>query len=130
MTIDLKTLEIGDTVHFKCGGSAKVNKLNWYTEHCDICFNGERSHYAVYSLEGLSAVEPFSIIRIEKPAFDWSTVKWGMGFIYGLSMKLIFIGRSPDSDLVYCLNDNNFVAAYHPNSLTRAPAFDIKGDEK
>lgn len=102
MTVDLSKVKAGQIVHFRCGGSAKIN-LAQYTYQKYVChFENDNCHYVynnchhVYNVNGTKSddISPFDIIRIEDPTFDWKDVKPGMAFKDGEDIFRV-IGRSP-----------------------------------
>jgi len=80
--VDLSKLQAGDTVHFRCGGSAVVRGMfkggDVFTVSFDYDDYGINWHSdGKYYLEGSSLID---IMRIEPKPFDWADVKAGMAF--------------------------------------------------
>lgn len=134
MTIDMTKAVKGATVHFRCGGSAKVSNiqadkhplagLRYITgiEDGGVYFYQESG---LYSGDGLS---PFDIIRIDPPAFDWATVRTGMCFREsGGDRDLYYIGTNPTSvdQIILKSSANNFYWGKR-DKFTRIPEYDIE----
>jgi hypothetical protein len=137
--VDLSKARKGDTVHFRCGGSAVL--LSFRTgggEYACIEFQDYQDGAWSYKINGLwgcsNSDYPFDIIAIEPAPFDWSTVKPGMAFKHALTDKAIhhFIGKSlwrdtcvvtaKKSEGVACPECSHQDTAF----LTRAPEHDIE----
>lgn len=127
--VDLKTLEKGDTVHFRCGGSAVVDGVSGNGMLLDLNGYGFKLAYdhstGSYSPAGLS---PLDIIRIEKPAFDWSKAKQGMAFLdmegeirYFVAHDFLSEKRVVVTNSKLCVSFSN----HYKNELTRVPEHDL-----
>lgn len=94
MIINLKEQAVkGATVHFKAGGKAVVES-GYEGEGGVYILNFQNYDYSIFyhaaSFSSKVGNGPLDIIRIDPPAFDWSTAKAGMAF-----------GFSDDRDLIY-----------------------------
>lgn len=87
MTPDLSKLKPGDTVHFRCGGSAVVGDISglndgdfylWFVGFKGLNAQTFRNDGTFY---GQPKQTPFDIIRIES-AFRWEDVRPGSAFQY------------------------------------------------
>lgn len=82
MTINLKEKAVkGATVHFRCGGTAVAENVA-DAGYISFSFEGMTDRY-MYQDDGSfnpDNIHPLDIIRIDPPAFDWSTAKAGMAF--------------------------------------------------
>lgn len=140
MTVDLRTLEKGDTVHFR--GTFKT-EVYCKVENNDGTIGlglGNCPYFTGYHTDGSlngseDFVSPFDIIRIEKAPFDWITAKQGMAFKYKDSSLLYFVAHAFESeDRVVMARDSHCSAIWTPlkENLTPAPEHDLdiaKGGE-
>ena len=134
--IDISTLQKGDTVHFRCGGSAVVDSAgSSYTDsrYCYLSFEGYDYPDIGYNKSGQygdSENHPIDIIRINRAAFDWDTVKQGMAFKNGAGKVYIYIApnilatKDMYPHLFWSELDFKYVDAIFPSALTRAPEYD------
>lgn len=139
--VDLSKARAGDTVKFRCGGMAVIDKVE--TEHDDVTDEtsyllwfvndcGRRS----YAEDGVYAPESTSILDITEvipapEAFDWDTARWGQAFLDSGSGKIVyFVGNEPlGSNVVMYFPHmpmNHKCNVLHKTDLTRAPEHDIK----
>jgi len=133
MIVDLSKLEIGQTVKFRCGGEAVVERtenhanVTWFT----IWFEGyigddSRISRSRSGLVFGKARHPFDIIEITPNLFDWKYAKRGMAFRYlgkivyyvapHLNINLWSVFETPGDSRCY-----NGIAH---SVLTRVPEYD------
>lgn len=141
---DLSTLKPGDTVHFRCGGSAVVDFCCQQKSYNDteydswgIYYKGdEKRHRKTFNkTDGSSEyAQPFDIIRIES-AFRWEDVKPGMAFILPDGSVGWWIGRGLNAggssyghaEVLQTKRPSSIAFdLYVRESLTRAPEHDIE----
>ena len=135
--IDISTLQPGDTVHFRFGGCAVVDRAGSdYADSrcCYISLEGYETEKLKlwYSRNGFYfyRASPFDIIRIERAPFDWDTVKQGMAFKNGAGKVYIYIApnihvtKDMYPHLFWSELDFKYVDAIFPSALTRAPEYD------
>lgn len=135
-TVNMKDAVKGATVHFRCGGSAVVEDYELNYNHvitigkCDFEYHSQGKIMS-------KKESPFDIIRIDPPAFDWSTVKPGMAFRYDSSKEKIwfFAHLTQTKGRIICTCDKDFGATgaygesysmFYTNQLTRTPEHDIE----
>lgn len=138
MTVDLSKAKAGDTVHFRCGGSATIKQpidgdFLWFDGDCQrraYKTNGQHSMMVAWE-------SPFDIIRIEPAPFDWKDVKPGMCFTvnkvaHGCSdgVKVWYIGPdiSFNGFVIVTLKPSSVqlynVLLFEKEFLDRTPALD------
>ena len=141
--IDLSKAKPGDTVHFRCGGSAVIAYVatdNSMMRPLRINFAGYMGE-CEYNSDGVNKKfhQLLDVIRIEQRPFDWKDVKPGMAFKEKYKGAIwLYSGPSiiKDNDGNYFLHHNgaNFqgktnLSEYQwisfPN-MTRAPEHDIE----
>ena len=132
--IDISTLNKGDTVHFRCGGCAVVDRAGSnYTDsrYCYLSFEGYDYPDLSYNKNGqYYGNPPIDIIRIDRAGFDWSTVKQGMAFKNGAGKVYIYIApnihvtKNMYPHLFWSELDFKYADAILPSALTRAPEYD------
>lgn len=135
--VDLTKVTVGQIAHFRCGGKARITKIDesmptraFIFDEGDIFWSMPRN--GVISVAATPS--PFDIIRIEDPPFDWDNVKQGMAFNLTPQLSLNtyryvvhYVGRT-NNGMVF---ENNS----HPDSpkleyhflgedMERAPTFD------
>lgn len=107
--VDLSKAKAGQIVHFRCGGSAKIESLLiqdkvyiGFTEVTRLMDEYYHNGRLVPSDAPMSHKHPFDIVRIEDPPFDWKDVKPGMAFQLGCESDNIcwFVGLSSLGDKV------------------------------
>lgn len=137
MTVDLTKLKAGDTVHFRCGGSAVVESHpRWYCHGAQwLMFNGKERQFdnnGNYWIGSHDGKDPFDIIRIEPKAFDWDEVKAGMGFMYD-ERPVRYMGHHPEvKDMCCCYfipnkaHESCQLGWFFKDHLTRAPEHDLE----
>ena len=134
--INLKEQAVkGATVHFRCGGSAvieKIREINYdpYPPLFHLTFEEHQTQIYCSAKGTTEAPNKFlDIIRIDTPEFDWSTAKPGMAFrcVYE---GLVWFGfcdwYRPDS--VWMVERKECWQTYSAKKkdLTRAPEHDIE----
>jgi hypothetical protein len=139
--VDLRTLENGDTVHFR--GTFKT-EVYCKVENNDGTIGlglGNCPYFTGYHTDGSlngseDFVSPFDIIRIEKAPFDWSTAKQGMAFNHNSNGTLFYFVAHDFSNEVYAVMTEDsscaYFRGYKKKNLTRAPEHDldiVKGGE-
>jgi len=147
MTVDLSKLKAGDTVHFRCGGSAEVKTVKVLALMCpvEIELKGSTHGSLMWFKNGCfdeedSSTDPFDIIRIEPKPFDWKDAKPGMGFYRNGDKRRIpniYIGPNFGSvgqagyGTFFRMpkNEASSYKLYSLSDLTRAPEFDIEVPE-
>ena len=101
-TVNLKNLKAGDTVHFRCGGSAEViEQLGLLgTDYVRLYFTDQGSPMT-YFLNGsydFNIGHPLDIIKITPKAFDWADAKPGMAFKHNEGSKgFYFVAHDPSN---------------------------------
>ncbi len=142
--IDLTKLQPGDTVKFRCGGSAKFNMGIDGKLFFDECCYGNGIKYWANGLLGrrdghrptTNEKHPFDIIEIVRKPFDWATAKPGMAFAaYGLYLYLYcgeivhYVGPAlGNSEMVVTASGNKDTTLKYTlkRALTRHPEKDIQ----
>ena len=137
MTVDLSKLKAGDTVHFRCGGSAEIEQieLTEYTPYVHISLKGSTHGGLMWFRNGRfdeedSSTDPFDIIRMEPKPFNWKDAKPGMAFKYGtVTFWCLCPDYSDDECAVMTSNfdfiDDDNIRLIAKEELTRAPEDDI-----
>lgn len=132
---DLTTLRAGDSVHFRCGGSAIASSHSGQKPggYIKVSFDGGDVCSHKFTPEGKfngSYLHPFDIISIEPKPFDWSEVKPGMCFTDYDGRNVWIIGRHPrggfvasTSKTLVCTDQLIFV---YEEKLTPCPEHDIE----
>ena len=92
--IDLSKLQAGETVHFRCGGQAVVNRMYLNEGNTvEIKFSAV-DRWMHLGIEGYwntsKDKHPFDIIRIEPKPFDWKDVKPGMCFTNSIDKSFVW----------------------------------------
>lgn len=128
--VDLSKLKAGDTVYFRCGGSAVVESIcpapMPNTLH-KIRFVGYKdTHFFGEDEDGNGLLQ---VIRVES-AFRWEDVKPGMGFRFGNDTDVvIYIGPSlisPKKTGVFWDRTLGKYCTINHSNLTPAPEHDIE----
>lgn len=145
--VDLTKLKAGDTVEFRCGGKAVVEKCVMFPDIenvVNITFKGDPTcrgyhQHGDYHYPRKSVID---IINIIPKPFDWKDVKPGMAFTQkcGSSRKIVWIvGKAwavpfsendghcfivTDDSEMGCSDSIHFAFTVG-HDLTRAPAHDI-----
>lgn len=131
-TVDLSKARAGDTVKFRCGGMAVIDELVWessvrvtlYPDNNKVGLeyfdHGRHAHNL--QLLDITEVIPAPV------AFDWSTARWGMGFINGIGSVYIYCGgrgMATDDPIFYAKGTCD-LRPIPTASLTRAPEHDVE----
>lgn len=119
--VDLSKARIGQIVHFRCGGRAKIKKV--YSNR-SFLFEGNTYSWSF----GDNNYGIFDIICLEDPSFDWSDLKQGMCFIDNEDHERGYFCFYNDAGIP-CFSFNNFAAPQaimnHRDRLKRCPEHDI-----
>lgn len=130
MTVDLSELKSGDTVHFRCGGSAEIKEvIKCIGAGYNLIFDDIQYVHTSWDIDGTKQCSQkiFDIIRIEPKPFDWSEVKRGMAFEHVNKSVYRYIGDSLisyDYAVLELLGSSSSFVANKKN-LTRAPEYDL-----
>lgn len=127
MKVDLRALKVGDTVHFRCGGSAVVsgkveNTINFEGYEYTLAYD---SINGTYELGGTSVVD---IIQIEKKAFDWKDAKQGMAFYHNNKDSVLYFIAHDFLDLNFAVLGDKCcekIKPFYKGGLIRAPEHDL-----
>lgn len=137
--VDLSKAKPGDTVTFRCGGTAVIDNIT--EPSLDVPTKKDRVYLAFkgfswgdeFMLDGhkyeFTPNHPMDIISITK-AFDWNLATWGQAFI-GNNNQIIYhyLGKSPFSGLRMFMQktvgDKAFTFS-DTEGLTRAPEHDVE----
>jgi len=127
--VNMKQAVAGSKVHFRCGGSAVVDRFEVFCNNTRVILHREDDFIiGVYEADGTyinGKVHPFDIIRIEPPQFKWEDVKNGHAFKdrdWGLCW---YVGKSPiTNDEIILEAESGYVLTEIKSDLTRAPEHD------
>jgi len=113
MTVDLETLKTGAVVHFRSGGEAVVERANDCGDYTDIKLKGSMHGGMCWFHNGCfddeeSETDPFDIVKITTPAFDWDTIKWGMTFKWDAGGDSVFTYLGRDIKGHYVMQRDEF----------------------
>ncbi len=127
MTIDLSKAVAGMTVHFRCGGSAKIVGVHLTLYGVFLYFDGVRSER--YKNDGIWSSEEtlWDIIRIEDPPFEWKYVKPGMAFTYcypGMDNEVVYYTWHSYNEPRFSMAKWDCPQSLELSYLTRCPARD------
>lgn len=84
--IDLREAKRGDTVHFRAGGTAVIDRIIYHGGNSDVLqvlFEGECSQPSNWFVDGkwgYHGIHPIDIVKVVDGPFDWDTVEPGMHF--------------------------------------------------
>jgi hypothetical protein len=131
--IDLSKLEVGDIVIFPgpFGTTVKSVRLSHHAPNIYFIEDTDGSIESHYFLQDGHSVDTKcrrSIIRIEKPAFDWSTVKWGMVFTTKHNTIVTYIGKGAHKNRLVFEHEGYVFSNFSEqdvSDLTRPPEHDI-----
>jgi len=135
-TVDMKQAVAGATVHFRCGGSAVVDRNLGHTEGDSYAVTMRFVGYPfqdAYTENGFmyasSKHHALDIIRIDPPAFKWDSVKAGMAFTGSSENIYYFIGYAIATAHLLVFEDQNggLWKVSEKSPLTRAPEHDKVG---
>ena len=122
--VDYSKIRAGDTVKFRCGGSAVVQEGYFFGHAAKLKFAGsdDSIHYDLTH----HRTSVFDVVEVIPKPFEWKDLKPGMAFKYR------------EQTVYYCFSDNRGTRHYsmesfscpqiiYPDIGDRVPQYDVKG---
>lgn len=134
MDVDLRDLQIGDTVCYRDGSRAIVTavfynksdeRVAFTTSACGFIFENGRSPDGSYSRKNKDN-HPWDVVEVIQKPFSWEDVKRGMAFTTG-SSHCFFVGNTlVDPDAFVGVTVKQEYRVYRKASVQRLPEKDYK----